>query len=503
MKRILKTTIVSALVLSMALSGATAAVAATPAAEENCISASAVADWAENVKIKLFNKSVYAKYAPGVTVEKDENSPTGYTVTFVYKEQKSYTSKAGLTINTAENPLTKVELYSDCFMLFDPAGGKAGAIDASLATAPYNYTAGLAPAGGNGDTTYYVELEKFADGRWGVQMPLSSGAFVYNFRVTAANGDQIARLDDPINPTITNSATGIHSLSSMVYVPYDADKQGTSTWADRSVELPQANANKRGTVQTVSYTGADGTEHGLAVYLPAGYDADRTEPYKVLYLSHGNSGDTYGNELRWMNEGTVANILDNLIAECKTEPFIVVTMNNQQYKWKYSEIETDQINYIMPYVESHYNVSTTAEGRAYAGLSIKMCCSAIAMRKAEGRAYAGLSMGGATTSNMLMHHTELFSYYGIWSYANVNGAVGGAEGITSQSVRNHLSSLTVKPKVMLAAGNWDFGLAPVKTFGENLSELGLDYSYLQVPAAHDWECWQLIFANAAENFLWK
>ena len=456
MKRILKTTIASALVLSMALSGATAAVAATPAAEENCISASAVADWAENVKIKLFNKSVYAKYAPGVTVEKDENSPTGYTVTFVYKEQKSYTSKAGLTINTAENPLTKVELYSDCFMLFDPAGGKAGAIDASLATAPYNYTAGLAPAGGNGDTTYYVELEKFADGRWGVQMPLSSGAFVYNFRVTAENGDQIARLDDPSNPTMINEATGIRSLSSMVYVPYDADKQGTSTWADRSVELPQADANKRGTVQTVSYTGADATEHGLAVYLPAGYDANRAEPYKVLYLSHGTSGDIYGDELRWMNEGAVANILDNLIAEGKTEPFIVVTMNNQQYgqgaghsgaNWKYSEIETDQIDYIMPYVESHYNVSTTAEGRAY----------------------AGLSMGGSTTSNMLMHHTELFGYYGIWSYANVDGSFGGVEGITSQSVRSHLSSLTVKPKIMLAAGNWDFGLAPVKTFGENRS----------------------------------
>ena len=226
------------------------------------------------------------------------------------------------------------------------------------------------------------------------------------------------------------------------------------------------------------------------MYLPAGYDANRAEPYKVLYLSHGTSGDIYGDELRWMNEGAVANILDNLIAEGKTEPFIVVTMNNQQYgqgaghsgaNWKYSEIETDQIDYIMPYVESHYNVSTTAEGRAY----------------------AGLSMGGSTTSNMLMHHTELFGYYGIWSYANVDGSFGGVEGITSQSVRNHLSSLTVKPKIMLAAGNWDFGLAPVKTFGENLSKLGLDYSYLQVPAAHDWECWQLVFANAAENFLWK
>ena len=36
-----------------------------------------------------------------------------------------------------------------------------------------------------------------------------------------------------------------------------------------------------------------------------------------------------------------------------------------------------------------------------------------------------------------------------------------------------------------------------------MSELGLDCTYLQVPAAHDWECWQLTFANAAENFLWK
>ena len=150
MNRVVKTTIASALVLSMALSGTTAAMAAAPAEEENCISAASIANWAENTRIKLFNKSVYAKYKPGVTVEKDENSPTGYTVTFIYKEQKSYTSNAGLTINTTENPLTKVELYSDCFMLFDPASGTAGSIDASLASTPYQYAAGLAPAGGNG-----------------------------------------------------------------------------------------------------------------------------------------------------------------------------------------------------------------------------------------------------------------------------------------------------------------------------------------------------------------
>lgn len=42
-----------------------------------------------------------------------------------------------------------------------------------------------------------------------------------------------------------------------------------------------------------------------------------------------------------------------------------------------------------------------------------------------------------------------------------------------------------------------------QTFCTRMSELGLDDTDLQVPAAHDWECWQLTFANAAENFLWK
>jgi enterochelin esterase-like enzyme len=276
----------------------------------------------------------------------------------------------------------------------------------------------------------------------------------------------------------------------MVYVPYDAAKQGTGDFADRTVENPIADSSKKGTVETVSYTGADGTQHGLAVYLPAGYDKDRAEPYKVLYLSHGTSGDIYGDELRWMNEGAVANIMDNLIAEGKAEAFVVVTMNNQQFgqgdghsgpNWKYTDIADDQINYIMPYVESNYNVADTAEGRAY----------------------AGLSMGGSTTSNMLMYHPDLFNYYGIWSYANTDASYGDVAGIEDAEVQASLSALTTKPNIMLAAGQWDFGRAPVLSFGETLAELGMESSYLEVPAAHDWENWQLVYAYAAENFFFK
>lgn len=472
MRKALQKGIAAMLILSMAVSSAASVCAAAPAQAE-LEQSNSISEKLEELKIRLFNGSKYAKYEPGVTVEKDENSPTGYTATFVFKEEETYTAKDGTVINTAINPLTKVELYSDCFMLFDPANEATGAIDAALGVNPYQYKAGMAGAGGDGNTTCYIEMEEFEDGYWGITVPLSSGAFVYNFRVTAASGDQISRIDDPSNPTLVSEATGITSLSSMVYVPYDSDKMGTSRWADRSVELPAAKKDQ-GTVETISYVGADGTEHGLAVYLPTDYDADRAEPYKVLYLSHGASGDTYGNELRWMNEGAVANIMDNLIAEGKTESFVIVTMNNQEHGWSYAKIEDDQINYIMPCIENNYNVCTTPEGRAY----------------------AGLSMGGMTTSNMLINHSELFDYYGIWSYAN-------AAGVKDETVQQKLLARKDSLHIMTAAGAWDFGRTPVITIGENLAEIGIESSYLEVPAAHDWECWQLIFANAAENFFWK
>lgn len=422
----------------------------------------------------------YSVYDKGVTVAPDGNSPTGYTATFIYDELDSY---PGL------GDIIKVELYSDCFMLFDAATGNPGVIDAAFGHSPYAYRAGLSPAGGNGGTTVYVEMTEFADGLWGVQMPLSSGAFVYNFRVTDIDGNSKARLDDPSNPTLVNSATGIKSLSSLVYVPYNPVTMGTGAYADRSVELPQADPAKQGTVETVGYTGEDGTLHGLAVYLPAGYDENRDEPYKVLYISHGTSGDVYGDELRWLNEGAVKNITDNLVAEGKAEPFVVVSMNNQQFSrgpgnqgpdWDFSPIEIDQIEYIMPYVEARYNICAEASGRAY----------------------AGLSMGGVTASNMLLYHPDLFSYYGVWSYANAEESMGRA-GIADKAVQDSLLAYDGELNIMISAGIWDFGLESCSTFGAYLDEIGIASTFLLVPAAHDWENWQLTYAWAAENFLWK
>ena len=359
----------------------------------------------------------YSAYEPGVTVEEDADSPTGYTATFVYDELDAYD---GL------GDIVKVEMYSDCMMLFETGSGTKGSISPANMHAPQEYQAGMNPAGGSGNVAYYVEMTEFAEGMWGVQVPLSSGAFVYNFQVTDADGNTKSRLDDPSNPTLWNTATNIHSLSSMVYVPYNAEKMGEGEFADRTIENPAAEG-QQGTIETIAYTGASGDTRGLAVYLPNGYDANREEPYNVLYLSHGASGDRVGNELRWMNEGAVANIMDNLIADGKIEPYVVVTMNNQDLGWNYDKIWAEQ-QLIFEKIEADYNVSAEAEGRAF----------------------AGLSMGGITTSNMYLNHGDEFSYFGVWSAAN--NTIGDREEFVKGLTGKH---------IMLAGGYWDFGLSSV------------------------------------------
>ncbi|SDI65075.1 Putative esterase [Planococcus glaciei] len=172
-----------------------------------------------------------------------------------------------------------------------------------------------------------------------------------------------------------------------------------------------------------------------------------------------------------MNEGAVANITDNLIAGGKAEPFVVVTMNNQDLNWDYKRIEVDQFEHIMPYVEANYNVSDEPAGRAY----------------------AGLSMGGVTANRMYFNHADDFAYFGIWSYA-----VTGDELNNIGSYRN-----LDDPSVMVGVGIWDYLIDPVQNLHTALNEEGIEHAYVEVPAAHDWKAWHLLYAAFVEDHLWK
>lgn len=157
-----------------------------------------------------------------------------------------------------------------------------------------------------------------------------------------------------------------------------------------------------GTIAPVTYDSTTvGTNRQIVVYTPPGYSADKK--YPVLYLLHG-IGDM---ETTWWKEGRAEIILDNLHAEGKIVPMIVVMPNGRASKtmtprtpWgeqgpAFELFEQELFKDVIPLVESRYSVQTDREHRAL----------------------AGLSMGGGQTLNIGLRHLEAFAWIGAFSSA--------------------------------------------------------------------------------------
>ena len=133
------------------------------------------------------------------------------------------------------------------------------------------------------------------------------------------------------------------------------------------------------------------------VYTPPTYGQSKKERFPVLYLQHG-----WGeNEYAWSNQGHANLIMDNLIAEGKTKPFIIVMTYGMTNDVKFGtigqftamEFETVLVDELVPYIDSHFQT----------------------VAKKEGRAMAGLSMGGIETKLITLRRPEVFGYYGLLS----------------------------------------------------------------------------------------
>ncbi len=133
------------------------------------------------------------------------------------------------------------------------------------------------------------------------------------------------------------------------------------------------------------------------VYLPPTYDKNKKERFPVLYLQHG-----WGeNETSWPVQGCAGLIMDNLIAEGKIKPFIVVMTYGMTNDVKFGgigqftakEFETVLCDELVPYIDANFKT----------------------IAKKESRAMAGLSMGGIETKLITLRRTEMFAYYGLLS----------------------------------------------------------------------------------------
>ncbi len=400
----------------------------------------------------LAGASEAADLVPGVTVEADENSATGYTATFVYEAADA----------------EQVQLRGAFTFYYDDP--EIRGVEPETKYTPEEWKNGMFEAG---DESLTVDMEKVeGTDYWKASMPLPCGHYQYVF---LENGDAETKLEDPTNPMEASGVeNGMHYDRSTFYVPYDAEKQSDSI--DFSYMAPREDGNS-GTVTYVNYTDVNGNQAPLGIYLPAGYDENAEKPYKVLYLSHGGGG----NETDWFAGGSVDYIFDNLIAGGTTEPVVLVCMNNTAYEWDFEVIVNNLTKNIIPFVEENYHVS----------------------KDASARAFAGLSMGGMTTTNVLFRAPEEFGYVAIMSGADVAFDVSTADMDAVKAT-----------KIMLGAGIYDFGLIREVPEGETdgftitglkavLDENGVSYDWEEAYGSHDWNTWPQLIKVFAENYLWK
>lgn len=225
------------------------------------------------------------------------------------------------------------------------------------------------------------------------------------------------------------------------------------------------------------------------IYTPPGYDKDNSKRYPVLYLQHG-MGE---NETGWGNQGHANLIMDNLIAEGKAVPFIIV-MENSSIKFERpreprtagsmggmdfaGEFRNVLFNDLIPYVEANYRVVADQKNRAM----------------------AGLSMGGMQTRNVTMAKTDMFSQVGMFSggsfsMEDVTNSPGFKENVKflfisfgSRELENRRAGFGGNPKVNTEA---------LKAAGMNA------HFYVSPGTAHEWHTWrrslyqfaQLVFKN--------
>ncbi|MCA0233546.1 MAG: esterase [Bacteroidetes bacterium] len=230
-----------------------------------------------------------------------------------------------------------------------------------------------------------------------------------------------------------------------------------------------------------------GINRRLTIYTPPGYESSKAN-YPVLYLLHGAGGD----EEAWIALGRTAQIMDNLIAQGKAKPMIVVMPNGNAsqdaapgegnagfYKPQFMAPRTMEGSYegafmdIVKFVEKNYRVNA----------------------KKESRAIAGLSMGGFHSMHISRYYPNTFDYVGLFS-----AAIMPREDATAKVYSNIDETLKVQKEngtklYWIAIGKTDFLYQANVDFRKKLDGMGMKYEYVESEGGHIWRNWRVYLSQ--------
>jgi enterochelin esterase family protein len=309
-----------------------------------------------------------------------------------------------------------------------------------------------------------LELQKDDKGVWSATAgPLAADFYSYSFTVDGV------KTIDPKNPGIKQ---GIGSVDNLFSVP----------GPDAAFEDNQAVPH--GQVRQVWYSSSTlGTQRRMHVWTPPGYDAG-TDRYPVFCLLHGGGDEDSG----WSTVGRAGFILDNLLAQKKAKPMLVVMPNGSLPRptnlpavapgappppevaaalaAARERFTSELLKDVLPAVEKHFRV---LPGR-------------------ENRALAGLSMGGSQTLMVVTGHPDSFGYVGVWSAGIRPGADFEKQNAAFLDNADKVNQMVKLFSV--SVGDKDFALAGSKALSEVLSKHGIKHELHVSGGGHTWINWR-------------
>ncbi|MCX6254709.1 MAG: alpha/beta hydrolase-fold protein, partial [Bacteroidia bacterium] len=290
--------------------------------------------------------------------------------------------------------------------------------------------------------------------------PLKPELYSYTFLIDGI------RVLDPNNPQVKRDGRRIESMflvpgnESDLYFVKDVPH---GTLAKIWYDSPTLKLNKR-----------------MYVYTPAGYETGK-ESYPVFYLLHGGGGD----EDAWTTLGRTCQIMDNLIAQGKAKPMIVVMPNGnpgQSAAFTDAPAETaakaqsspgdmgrgmfeeSLVKDIIPFVESHYRV----------------------LADRNNRALAGLSMGGMQTLTLTSNYPTTFGYIGVMSMGLVEANSMGLKPDPDQDAKFETLKNRGYKLYWVGVGKDDFLYKSAQNLRAALDKHGLKYTYRESTGGHTW-----------------
>lgn len=255
-------------------------------------------------------------------------------------------------------------------------------------------------------------------------------------------------------------------------------------------DLYKVNKVPHGTVRRMWYDSPTlGINRRLTVYTPAGYETSGKR-YPVFYLLHGMGGD----EEAWIALGRTSQILDNLIAQGKAKPMIVV-MTNGNVAQEAAPGESS-----LGFAAPNMQLPKTMEGSFEAAFPdvvkfIDKNFRTVANKK--NRAIAGLSMGGFHSMHISKQYPDMFDYVGLFSAAIMPNK--DVKSPVYEDIEGKLKvQFSKKPALYwIAIGKTDFLYKANEDYRKMLDEKGYKYSYYETGEGHIWKNWRIYLTEFA------